>query len=141
MKRPPRPSPFALLAALALCGLFAVSGHAQEAAEGPQEPRVITRVYDIRDLLMQRRSYPAQSALVPPTRIGEPRLTPQIVVRATTQPDPAPQQIVGNMIHSLIQDTVDPESWRDNGGAIGALRELEGQLIVTQTAEYHELLV
>ncbi|MGF1635215.1 MAG: hypothetical protein ACFCVE_15290 [Phycisphaerae bacterium] len=35
----------------------------------------------------------------------------------------------------LIQETIDSNSWRDNGGTIGSLRELNGQLIVTQTPE------
>ena len=38
-----------------------------------------------------------------------------------------------DQIVTLIQDIVDPESWRDNGGAVGSVRELSGQLIVTQT--------
>ena len=36
-------------------------------------------------------------------------------------------------ITTLIKDTVDPDSWRDNGGSVGSIRELSGQLIVTQT--------
>jgi general secretion pathway protein D len=35
----------------------------------------------------------------------------------------------------LIQDTVAPDTWRDNGGTIGSVRDLGGQLIVTQTPE------
>ena len=112
--------------------------------------RVATRVYDIRDLLMQRRSYPAQSALVPPTRLGEERPTPPIVYRPTTQPDgsggggggaASAPPTAGDEIRSLMQETVDPESWRDNGGSVGAMRELDGQLIVSQTATNHEQIV
>ncbi len=35
----------------------------------------------------------------------------------------------------LIQDTVAPDSWREAGGVVGSLRELSGQLIVTQTPD------
>ena len=32
----------------------------------------------------------------------------------------------------LIQDTVASDTWKDNGGSVGSVRELSGQLIVTQ---------
>jgi general secretion pathway protein D len=41
----------------------------------------------------------------------------------------------------LIQETVDPTSWRDAGGSVGAVRALNGQLIVTQTPENQRALV
>ncbi|MEZ0265020.1 MAG: type II secretion system protein GspD, partial [Phycisphaerae bacterium] len=41
----------------------------------------------------------------------------------------------------LIQDTADPTSWRDAGGSVGAVRALNGQLIVTQTPENQRQLV
>lgn len=99
--------------------------------------RSTTRVYDIRDLLMQRRAYPAQSALVPPTRLGEAR--PAVEAAPTTRPTGASSEVAEEII-SLIQETVDPDSWRENGGNVGAIRELQGQLIVTQTPENQEQL-
>lgn len=33
---------------------------------------------------------------------------------------------------------IDPLSWRDAGGTIGSIRELQGQLIITQTPEVHK---
>jgi general secretion pathway protein D len=44
-------------------------------------------------------------------------------------------------ITKLIEDTVATDSWKDNGGSVGALRELQGQLIVTQTPENHRQLI
>ncbi|HWE03936.1 MAG TPA: hypothetical protein VG326_16145, partial [Tepidisphaeraceae bacterium] len=44
-------------------------------------------------------------------------------------------------ITKLITDTVSPESWRDSGGTVGSIRELQGQLIVTQTPENQHALV
>lgn len=38
----------------------------------------------------------------------------------------------------LIEETVDPNSWRDNGGQIGNLREIGGLLVVEQTASSHD---
>ena len=51
------------------------------------------------------------------------------------QAGPTRQELVDSII-KLIQDTVANESWKDNGGTVGSLRELSGQLIVTQTPEF-----
>ncbi len=37
----------------------------------------------------------------------------------------------------MIESTVAPETWRDNGGKIGSIRELNGQLIVNQLPANH----
>jgi len=44
-------------------------------------------------------------------------------------------------IEKFIMRQIDSHSWKDSGGSVGALRELEGQLIVTQTPENHRRLV
>ena len=53
---------------------------------------------------------------------------------------PTRQELVDS-ITKLIEDTVATDTWKDNGGSVGALRELQGQLIVTQTPENHRQLV
>jgi hypothetical protein len=35
----------------------------------------------------------------------------------------------------LIEDTIDSDNWKDNGGAIGSIRELSGILIIQNTPE------
>jgi type II secretory pathway component GspD/PulD (secretin) len=40
-----------------------------------------------------------------------------------------------DQIIKLIESTVAPDTWRDSGGSVGAISELSGQLIVTQTPE------
>ena len=57
-----------------------------------------------------------------------------------TEKGPTRQELV-EAITKLIQDTVASDSWKDNGGNIGSLRELNGQLIVTQTPENQRSLV
>ena len=52
---------------------------------------------------------------------------------------PKRQDLV-DAITKLITDTVAPDSWRDVGGSVGSMRELSGQLIVTQTPENQRLL-
>ncbi|MBN1514039.1 MAG: hypothetical protein JXB13_18625, partial [Phycisphaerae bacterium] len=37
----------------------------------------------------------------------------------------------------LIRNTIEPESWRDEGGTVAAIAELNGQLVVTQTSSAH----
>jgi hypothetical protein len=36
---------------------------------------------------------------------------------------------------------IDPLSWKDAGGEIGSIRELQGQLIITQTPEVHKRVI
>ncbi len=41
---------------------------------------------------------------------------------------------------TLIQETIDPESWRETGGNVGSISSLQQQLIVTQTSTAHSQL-
>jgi len=42
---------------------------------------------------------------------------------------------------ALIQDQIEPGSWKERGGQVAAIRELGGQLIVTQTTENQRKLM
>jgi len=69
----------------------------------------VTRFFNIRDII--------QSTLtVPP-------------------PDGPTQQECVDSIIKLITDTVSPDSWRDAGGSIGAIKEINGVLVVTQSLQ------
>jgi type II secretory pathway component GspD/PulD (secretin) len=57
----------------------------------------------------------------------------------TDDDDEAREELVEDIL-TLIRDTIQPDSWRENGGDPGAIAELNGQLIVTQTAGAHEEL-
>ena len=61
--------------------------------------------------------------------------------QTTTQNQGPTRQDLVDSITKLIEDTVATDTWKDNGGSVGALRELEGQLIVTQTPENHRQLL
>jgi beta-lactamase regulating signal transducer with metallopeptidase domain len=83
----------------------------------------LTRVYDIRDLIVE----------IPDFSTGPTFSLPQ------TRPDPAKQRADHiQEVTDLIKETVDPDSWRENGGTVGAMREIQGQLIVTQTPQIHQ---
>lgn len=47
--------------------------------------------------------------------------------------DPARLDRVHSIIH-LIQDTVAPDSWRERGGSVGTINEINGQLVITQNS-------
>ncbi|HEX4792327.1 MAG TPA: hypothetical protein VH370_00960 [Humisphaera sp.] len=55
---------------------------------------------------------------------------------APAVPGPIRQEVVDG-IAGLIKDTVARESWTENGGTIGSIREMMGLLIVTQTRANH----
>jgi hypothetical protein len=115
---------------------MALAQTTQEAgAASETPPEVLTRVYDLRDLMMNVGDYPFTG------KIGAP-LEREIVLpgtqnesKSTTRPTRADR--VGDLI-KLIMDTVNVDSWRDNGGTVGAIRDLSGLLVVTQTAEAHK---
>ena len=78
----------------------------------------VTRVYNVRDLIEAEVAWRAKS---PDHRLN---------------PDEAEE----SLIH-LIEETVDPTTWRDAGGTIGGIRGFDGKLIVTQTAENHRAVI
>ncbi|HEY2585487.1 MAG TPA: M56 family metallopeptidase [Tepidisphaeraceae bacterium] len=99
---------------------------------------VEVRVYDVRDLVVDIPSFEDAPQL------GKPQIR-GATVPATTQPatregrnahDEAVKQLV-----QTIESTVAPDTWKDRGGSVAALRELEGQLIVTQAPENHAQIV
>jgi beta-lactamase regulating signal transducer with metallopeptidase domain len=86
-----------------------------------------TRTYDIRDLLVEVPDY-------------EPDFSPSATAGLTTKPATTREKRMTRqerveLLIRLIKETIDPDSWRDNGGIVGAVKELSGQLVVTQSAE------
>ncbi|MBU0617802.1 MAG: hypothetical protein KKI02_08805 [Planctomycetes bacterium] len=49
-----------------------------------------------------------------------------------------PNEEMVDQIMDLVRTTIEPDSWRETGGGEGALRELNGQLIVYNTSEAHQ---
>lgn len=108
---------------------------------------VVTRVYDVRDLIINI-----------PDFTEAPEFNLQSASQATAgagggssnlfggggggadDEGPTRQELVDEIIQ-LIQDTIASDSWKDNGGSVGSVRELQGQLIVTQTPENQRQLV
>ncbi len=103
-------------------------------------------VYDVTDLLMEISAF------------NDP---PMIDLRETTRPRPKvsdradrpwafgdddddePEEDPGRMtrirkIIDLIESTVAPDSWRDRGGSIGTIKEINGQLVITHNSSGHQ---
>ena len=114
----------------------------------------VTRVYDIRDLIIDipdftdAPNFNLQSANQQSQQGGggggggqglfgqqQQRQPGQIEAGSRTR-----QEMIDE-ITSLITETISPDSWREAGGAVGAVRELQGQLIVTQTPENQRQLL
>jgi general secretion pathway protein D len=101
---------------------------------------VVTRVYDIRDLIGPWGAEPpAEFAGAGAAGAPAAPASPASTQHASTQPLSARDEGV-KLITQLILDTISPDSWKDKGGAVGSIREMSGQLIVTQTPEDQEEL-
>ncbi len=87
----------------------------QPAQDDPLD--TVTRVYDVRDLLVDVPNFAPNST--------------------TTRPAASRDEMVRELM-TTITSTIDPPSWRDNAGLSGSVRELSGQLIVTHTLSHQE---
>lgn len=92
---------------------------------------VAIRMYDVRDLIDMIRIEPevATAATRPVNRDA-------IKPRTVSTSEEAAEELI-----RLIEDTVDTDTWKDNGGSIGMIRELAGRLIITQTPANHRKIV
>jgi len=51
-----------------------------------------------------------------------------------------PVENKADRVIAIIRETVAPDSWRDAGGAVGSIREINGRLVVAQTEANHALI-
>jgi len=122
-----------ILLLMTVSSTIALAQATQESADKPLS--VETRVYDLRDLMMNVGDYPF------PGRIGAPAGREVVLLpdAGSSKPSTQPtrQERVSDLVR-LITDTVEADSWRDAGGTYGAIREISGLLVVTQTADAHK---
>ena len=116
------------------------------AAKGPPPtteqafPECSTRVYDIRDMIMQMNDYRFDGVMgLPQGQESNVATSTDEPPKARTTTQPSRPELVKAVI-DLVEETVDPDSWRDMGGTIGSIRELSGQLIITQSEENQKLV-
>jgi beta-lactamase regulating signal transducer with metallopeptidase domain len=103
---------------------------------------VVTRKYDINDLLFVPPDYTNAPDMPPATASQGP--TTQAQRGATELPNKEPQDYTWaeriDLIKHFITDNVDTNSWKDNGGDVGSISSspLRAILLVTQTPENQE---
>ncbi len=91
---------------------------------------LLTKVYDVRDLLIPRDS--TKTSL----RLGD-RASELGVPDAPLSPEVLRSHII-ETLENAITSTVAPNSWTNNGGTGGSIKEFQGHLLITQTAKNHE---
>ena len=96
----------------------------------------ITRVYDVRDLIVPIPNYDDAPAIG--LHFDAPRPAPEAGAALAKEAagERTRQELIDEVVR-LITETVSPHSWRDAGGSVGSIRELQGQFIVTQTPQNH----
>lgn len=89
-----------------------------------QGPSAI-RVYDVRDLI-------AGYVAAHPQRVA-----PAVSNDALSTLNTTAAEEGADVVARLIEDDVDTDSWKDNGGSVGTIREFNGLLIVSQSPSAH----
>jgi len=131
---------------------------AQRAADSkPPAVETIVRTYDITELTHTGRDHPYDSSILPPTRLlatapsdstsggggqglfsggqGGQGLFPGDEGK---RPRPLTEYGLAEEVRLLIQGTIQPESWRANGGVVGDILFFRNKLIIRHTADTHE---
>ncbi|UCE61206.1 MAG: hypothetical protein JSU63_05550 [Phycisphaerales bacterium] len=103
-------------------------------------------VYDVTDLLMEITTFndppmtDLRDALPPERRVSQDADMPWLKGDDDDdEPEEDPERMTRvRKIIDLLQSTVAPNSWVDRGGSIGSIKEINGQLVVTQNSSGHE---
>ncbi|HSI33707.1 MAG TPA: hypothetical protein VK986_08975, partial [Tepidisphaeraceae bacterium] len=89
----------------------------------------VTRVYDVRDLLVM--DWPGDFRGAPLEAFG---------IHQSHPPPPEPvatyQERMDSIVR-LIQESIDPTTWRNAGGSVGGIHSFGGRLVITTTPDYH----
>lgn len=138
-----------LLIAAAVFSIVATIRAADPQAEGqpPPEPPPVVRVYDVADLVEPHLEEPmfgsaraqafATGTFVDPdpmpiTRSGPPLTAADLMT-------PAHHDRLDELV-KRIEEVVDSDSWKDNGGRVGQIAGMDNRLIITQTPANHKLV-
>ena len=94
------------------------------------------RMYDVRDLIEAHYAYRVKTGWKPAPPAGGASLLGAVSSANVVAGDPR-AEAVETLTH-LIFENVAPDAWRDAGGTIGTIREMDGRLIITATPAMHE---
>lgn len=147
--RPFLPASVTLLV-LVVFGAAEVMGQAPARQDGVEiQGKILTRVYDVGEIVHTTRNYAYTSSLLPPT-LMDPRLSHSgaqgggnLFGGGGSMPsaDDAAGRVFTQRMELLIKlltDTVSPDTWRDNGGNVGTIQSLGHRLVITQTDVNHD---
>jgi hypothetical protein len=96
------------------------------------------RMYDVRDLIESHYAYRVKTGWKPaPSERAASLLG---AVSSTGVAGDPRAEAVETLTH-LIFDNVAPDAWRDAGGTIGSIREVDGRFVITATPAMHEDVV
>lgn len=129
---------------LAATMLYASVAYSADEKNPPIKPtaETVTRVYDVRSILQTVRDYPASAAMEGPVPAAVfedfSRANAAAGFGMVPSPDKPAAPDMRTDLMTLIREAVDPESWRENGGAYGSIRIVRDAMIVTQTSENHQ---
>lgn len=94
------------------------------------------RIYDVRPLL--------RNAVASRRRLGEELGSPPLKPPSPGMPAAAapfdaedPYAAAADELVTIVQEAIDPDTWRPNGGSVGSIREWGGRLLIQQTPEGH----
>jgi hypothetical protein len=151
-------SPF-LLTFSALCYFAVDSGltHAQQPSPAPNagSPKLTLRVYDVRDIVMVVQDHkldgqkPEANPNVPiggrmgggffSVGEGDSAAGSSTQRDSSGSPEPrAPHPIEIGRLADVVTETVEPNSWTQNGGGDGRIQVLGSSLVVLQRPDVHE---
>jgi hypothetical protein len=123
----------------------------------PTEPTVV-RVYDIHELITPAYEFPLATSpygrtFTNPTgqsasyvggggqAIGQDPNNPNALFSGGGKGPSGPDtKALSNELLKLIEDNIAPDTWKDNGGSLGAIHEIKGSLVITQTQANHALI-
>lgn len=126
-------------------GFDVAEGTIKIATRQTLDKETYTAVYDINDLLQEIPMF-NDAPLTDLTQVNK-RTSASTPAKEAKRPwsresdddddegghDPERASRVQSII-SLLQDTVAPDSWRDRGGSVGNINEINGQLVITQNS-------
>ena len=111
--------------------------------------QTVTRVYDIRDLIVSIPSFTGPAISLTTTSGGNNNTGSNGPFggnnttsgnNAGGNNESSRTELITSIL-DLIRSTIDPTSWRESSGEIGSISELGGQIVVTQTAENQRSLL
>lgn len=129
-----------ILPMILICSSSLVAQKAPDVAAADDQ-KTVTRVYDVKAFVEETPDYPLRGERDSSERGGgQGLLSGYLNEQKESEKLQEARVKMLDELRSLIKDTVDPESWRDNGGALGNVRLLGNRMIVTQTPANQQLV-